>query len=340
MTEENSNQTSFLFYQSYDGTQSIQVALEDETVWASQKIMAEIFDVNVKTINEHLQNIFSSNELDKEATIRNFRIVQQEGSRSVTRNIEYYNLDAIISVGYRVNSTKATLFRIWATRTLKEYLVKGFVLDDDRLKQGQTLFGKDYFEELLERIREIRASERRFYQKITDIYAQCSSDYDPTATITKTFYATVQNKLHFAIHKSTASELIKLRANATQPNMGLTTWKNQGKNGKILKTDVTIAKNYLSEDEIKELNRLVNMYLDFAELMASRNKIMTMEEWASKLDAFLQFNDYNILSNAGTVKAELAKKIAYSEYEKFRPLQDKLFKSDFDKLVEKAKKPK
>jgi hypothetical protein len=332
-------QSGFLLYNTPDGEVRIEVALEDETVWLTQKAMAELFGVVKSTISEHLSNIYETGELDKEATVRNFRTVQQEGERTVKRNLEYYNLDAIISVGYRVNSIQATHFRKWATKTLREFLVKGFVLDDERLKQGETLFGKDYFDELLERIREIRASERRFYQKITDIYAQCSIDYDPNSEITQTFYKMVQNKLHWAISGHTAAELIAKRADAEKPNMGLTTWKRAPK-GKILKRDISTAKNYLSEKELKSLNRIVTMYLDYAESQAERQNAMTMEDWIKKLDGFLEFNDYEILQDAGKVSAKVAKELAEKEYEKFRPIQDKAFESDFDKLIEETKKRK
>jgi hypothetical protein len=332
-------QSGFLLYNTPDGDVRIEVALEGETVWLTQKAMAELFGVVKSTISEHLSNIYETRELDKEATVRNFRTVQKEGERSVTRNLEYYNLDAIISVGYRVNSIQATHFRKWATKTLREFLVKGFVLDDERLKQGKTLFGKDYFDELLERIRDIRASERRFYQKITDIYAQCSIDYDPNSEITQTFYKTVQNKLHWAITGHTAAELIANRADAEKPNMGLTTWK-RGPKGKVLKSDISTAKNYLNEKELKSLNRIVTMYLDYAESQAERQNAMTMEDWVEKLDAFLKFNDYEILQDAGKVSANVAKKLAEEEYEKFRPIQDRAFESDFDKLIEKTKKKK
>jgi hypothetical protein len=332
-------QSGFLLYNTPDGEVRIEVALEDETVWLTQKAMAELFGVVKSTISEHLSNIYETGELDKEATVRNFRTVQQEGERTVKRNLEYYNLDAIISVGYRVNSIQATHFRKWATKTLREFLVKGFVLDDERLKQGKTLFGKDYFDELLERIREIRASERRFYQKITDIYAQCSIDYDPNSEITQTFYKMVQNKLHWAISGHTAAELIAKRADAEKPNMGLTTWKRAPK-GKILKRDISTAKNYLSEKELKSLNRIVTMYLDYAESQAERQNAMTMEDWIKKLDGFLEFNDYEILQDAGKVSAKVAKELAEKEYEKFRPIQDKAFESDFDKLIEETKKRK
>jgi len=322
-----------LLYSVPEGKATIEVFFEAETFWLSQRKMAELFNVDVRTVNEHLKNIFSTGELEQLSTIRKFRIVQKEGSREVSREIDFYNLDAIIAVGYRVNSLEATRFRIWATKTLREFIIKGFVMDDERLKQGKN-FGKDYFDELLERIREIRASERRFYQKITDIYAQCSIDYDPKADITLTFYKTVQNKLHWAITGQTAAEIIFKRADAAKPNMGLTTWKNAPK-GKILKTDVTVAKNYLQQEEIDELNRIVTMYLDYAENQAKRNIPMSMADWVQKLDAFLQFNEYEILKNAGSISHEVAKKLAEDQYEKFRIKQDRLYESDFDKLAKK-----
>lgn len=322
-----------LLYSTPEGRGTIEVFFEQETFWLSQKKMAALFHVDVRTINEHLKNTFSTGELEQPATIRKFRIVQKEGSREVSREIDFFNLDAIIAVGYRVNSLEATRFRIWATKTLREFIIKGFVLDDERLKQGKS-FGKDYFEELLERIREIRASERRFYQKITDIYAQCSIDYNPKAEITLTFYKTVQNKLHWATTGQTAAEIIYKRADASMPNMGLTTWRNAPK-GKILKTDVTIAKNYLGAEEIDELNRIVTMYLDYAENQAKRNIAMSMGDWVQKLDAFLQFNEYDILKNAGSISHEVAKNLAEDQYEKFRIEQDRLYESDFDKLAKK-----
>ncbi|QIK54099.1 virulence RhuM family protein [Dysgonomonas sp. HDW5B] len=337
MENELDNQSQFLFYQGNDGTTKIQVIFGDETVWATQKSMSEIFDVEINTINYHIKNIFESKELKESSTIRKIRTVQTEGQRNVSREIEFYNLDVIISVGYRVSSYKATQFRIWATSVLKEYLVKGFALDDDRLKQGKEAFGKDYFDELLERIREIRSSERRFYQKITDIYAQCSIDYDPNSTITHEFYATVQNKLHFAIHNNTAAELVKKRADSRKPNMGLTSWKNEKKGGKILKSDVSNAKNYLYAEELDSLNRVVSMYLDFAENLAKRQKVMKMVDWVARLDAFLGFNEYNILDNAGKISAKLAKQIAEEEYQKFRITQDQEYISDFDKIVDEIK---
>lgn len=328
-------ESEIIFYTTPNGEVKLDIRFEDETFWLSQKKMAELFGVEVHTINYHLKEIFKSEELDEMATIRKIRTVQTEGSRQVQREIEFYNLDAIISVGYRVNSYNATQFRIWATKTLKEFIIKGFVLDDDRLKQAKN-FGRDYFDELLERIRSIRASERRFYQKITDIYAEASIDYDPSAPITRSFFKTVQNKLHWAITGKTAAEIIKLRADAKKENMGLTTWKNAPA-GKILKSDVGTAKNYLEEDEIKALERIVTMYLDFAELQAERQIPMKMKDWIGKLDGFLQFNDYEVLQDAGKISAALAKKLAEEEYEKFAPIQDKKYVSDFDRVVKKIK---
>lgn len=297
--------------------------------------MADLFGVDVRTISEHLQNVFKTNELEEDSVIRNFRITASDGKNYQTN---FYSLDAIIAVGYRVNSHEATRFRIWATKTLREYIIKGFVLDDERLKQGKK-FGKDYFDELLERIREIRASERRFYQKITDIYAQCSIDYDSNADITKVFYKTVQSKLHWAITGHTSAELIAERADATQPNMGLTTWKNSPK-GKILKTDVSVAKNYLAEKELNELNRIVSMYLDYAENQANRGIPMTMKEWISKLDGFLMFNEYAILKDAGHISSEIAKRLAETQFEQYRVLQDVEYESDFDEEIKKISKGK
>ncbi|NJA04442.1 virulence RhuM family protein [Methylococcaceae bacterium WWC4] len=325
-----------LLYTDAQGKVKVEVIYEDETFWLSQKKMAELFDVSVPTINEHLQNIFKTSELQESATIRKFRMVQREGQRDVNRNIDFYNLDAIIAVGYRVNSHSATQFRIWATATLKEFIIKGFVLDDERLKQGKR-FGKDYFDELLERIREIRASERRFYQKITDIYRDCSIDYSANAEQTQQFYQTVQNKLEWAITGQTAPELIHSRANAEEPNMGLQTWKNAPE-GKILKSDVSVAKNYLQEKELKALERIVSMYLDYAENQAARQIPMKMADWIQKLDAFLQFNEYDILQDSGKISRTVAEKLAHQEYEKFRVIQDRTFESDFDKSVKKMLK--
>ncbi len=323
----------------HDGATRLQVRLEGRTVWLPQRLIAELYQVSVKTVNEHLINIYSEQELDRDATIRNFRIVQTEGDRQVSRAIEHYNLDAILAVGYRVRSARGTAFRQWATARLSELLVKGFTLDDERLKEGRTL-GADYFDELLERIRDIRASERLFYQKITDIYAT-SIDYDPTHPISQMFFATVQNKLHWAIHGQTAAEIIASRADAAKPQMGLTTWKN-APNGPIRLADVTVAKNYLTEEEIRELNRIVSMYLDYAEDQARRHKTMHMADWVQKLDAFLQFNERNILTHAGTISHELAQEHARRQFEQYdarrRRLETQEPNSDFDKTIERVKR--
>lgn len=336
MNNQQLTTSEFLLYTSPSGDVSVSVYLYDESIWMNQKRMSELFGVAVNTINHHIAEVYESGELSREATIRNFRIVQQEGERDVEREVQFYNLDMIVSVGYRVNSQQATQFRIWATNTLKEYILKGFIVDVDRLKNGEK-FGKDYFEELLEKIREIRASERRFYQKITDIYST-AIDYNASAITTKDFFAAVQNKLEWAVTGSTAPELISERADSTKPNMGLTTWKN-APSGKVLKSDTTIAKNYLRESELKELNRIVTMYLDYAELQAERQIPMKMTDWVKRLDAFLQFNEYQILQDAGKVQAAVAKKLAEKEYEKFRVQQDRNFESDFDKAVKNLKKP-
>lgn len=322
-----------LFYTTADGAVKVEVIFQDETFWLSQKRMAELFGVEVNTISYHCKEVFSCGELQEEATVRKIRTVQREGERDVARQVEFYNLDMVIAVGYRVNSLQATQFRIWATQTLKEFILKGFVLDDERLKQGRQ-FGQDYFEELLERIREIRASERRFYLKITDIYEQCSIDYQKDAEITQTFFKTVQNKLHWAITGQTAAEIIAERADAEKPNMGLTTWKN-APHGKVLKSDVSVAKNYLDEKEIKELERIVSMFLDYAENQAARQIPVRMEEWVKKLDGFLQFNEYEILTNAGKVSHEVAKRLAEDAYSKFRIIQDRDFESDFERAAKK-----
>lgn len=318
-----------ILYTSPDGVTKVEVHFEDETFWLTQRRIAELFGVDVRTVSEHLTNILDSGELDREATIRKFRRVQIEGGRKVERDLDHYSLDAIIAVGYRVNSKQATQFRIWATNTLKEFVIKGFVLDDERLKLNKR-FGKDYFDELIERIREIRASERRFYLKITDLYEQASIDYDPKAEITKTFFATVQNKMHWAVSGKTAAEIIAERADASKPTLGLTTWKN-APHGKVLKGDITTAKNYLIEKEIKYLERIVTMYLDYAELQASRQVPMKMADWVERLNAFLQFNGFEVLDNPGKVSAEVAKKLAEEQYEKFRVKQDMAFESDFER---------
>lgn len=324
----------FLFYAAPNGSVKVQVLVEDETVWASQRGMADIFEVEPNTITYHLKNIFDSGELPEKAVTRNSRVTAVDNK---SYDVRFYSLDVIISVGYRVNSYRATQFRVWATTVLREYLIKGFALNDDRLKQGKSLFGKDYFDELLERIREIRASERRFYQKITDIYAQCSIDYDAKAPVSQKFYAHVQDKLHFAITGHTAAELIGRRADASKPHMGLTHWKNEGSSGKITKNDVTVGKNYLTQEEIENLERLVSMYLDFADNLARRHKAMTMTDWAKRLDGFLEFNAYEVLGNFGTVKRDEADRHAIKQFEKFRIEQDKSYKSDFDKIVDDIK---
>ncbi|GAB4181361.1 MAG: virulence RhuM family protein [Wenzhouxiangellaceae bacterium] len=321
-----------ILYETAEGQVRVEVRHEDETFWLNMNQMAALFDVDKSGVSRHLKNIFQSKELERAAVVANFATTGPDGK---TYQVEHYNLDAIISVGYRVNSTRATQFRIWATNTLREFIVKGFVLDDERLKLNKR-FGKDYFDELLERIREIRASERRFYLKITDIYEQCSIDYDSRAETTQVFFQTVQNKLHWAVTGKTAAEIIAERADASQPSMGLKTWKN-GPRGKVLKGDVSVAKNYLVESEIKELERIVTMYLDYAENQAARQIPMKMTDWALKLDAFLSFNEYEVLTNAGKVSAVVAKRLAETEYDKFRVHQDRSFKSDFEREVKRLK---
>jgi len=326
-----------LLYTTPNGKVKVEIYLQNETIWLTQQKIADLFGVDRSVVTKHLINIYKEAELSKEATCAKIAQVQTEGSREVTRPIEFYNLDAIISVGYRVNSSQATAFRIWATERLKEYIIKGFTMDDERLKNPNNIFGKDYFEEQLARIRDIRSSERRFYQKITDIYSSCSADYSKDTDTTKTFYATVQNKLHWAITGQTAAELISSRVDSAKENMGLTTWKNAPV-GKIRKTDVGIAKNYLNEKELNGLNRIVSMYLDFAELQASRGVVMYMKDWVKKLDAFLQFNETAILKDAGRVTHEVALALAEKEFEKYCIVRDKLLESDFDKAVKKLKK--
>lgn len=325
----------FLTFELQSKQDSIEVRYEDETIWLTQRMMSELFDVSTKTINEHLQNIYASGELDREATTRKLRIVQTEGTRQVNREVDHYNLDAVISVGYRVNSIKATEFRRWATQVLKQFAIRGYVIDKKRMENGAYL-GEDYFERLLEEIREIRLSERRFYQKITDIYAT-SVDYDKNSPMTKGFFATVQNKLHFAITGHTAMELITSRADSKKPNMGLTSWEGSP-DGKILASDVKVAKNYLTKEELDSLGRIVSAFLDLAEDFAKRKVPMTMKDWATRLDGFLQFTGRQILQNAGKVSKKDAMLFAESEFEKYRLIQDKLYKSDFDKLVEESKK--
>jgi hypothetical protein len=331
-----------LLYTTPSGKVKVEIYLQNETIWLTQQKIADLFGVDRTVVTKHLGNIFKTGELDEQVVCANFAHTTQHGAikgktqESITR---YYNLDAIISVGYRVNSTQATAFRIWATERLKEYIIKGFTMDDERLKNPNNIFGKDYFEEQLARIRDIRSSERRFYQKITDIYTQCSADYNVETQSTKDFFATVQNKLHWAITGQTAAELIATRANSTKENMGLTTWKNAPK-GSIRKTDVGIAKNYLNEEELNGLNRIVTMYLDYAENQALKGVVMYMKDWITKLDAFLQFNEEAVLKHQGKVSHEIALALAESEYEKYRIVQDKLIESDFDKVVKELSTPK
>lgn len=327
--------SELILYRTPTGTVKVGVLVRDETVWLTQKAMSELFGVGVPAITKHLKNIFESGELQQAPTISKMEIVRTEGERTVSREVEIYNLDAVISVGYRVNSHQATQFRIWATSVLRDFVTKGFVLDDERLKQGKTLFGKDYFDELLERIREIRASERRFYQKVTDLYAT-SVDYDATAPETGEFFAAVQNKLHWAITGQTAAERITDRADSMKPHMGLTTWK-QAPHGKVLKSDVTVAKNYLDEEEISQLNRVVSAYLDLAELRAQRGLVTRMNQWAQHLDRVLQMSEYPVLTNKGKVSALAAKMKAESEFEAFRKKQDEEHESDFDRALAASK---
>ena len=311
----------------------VNVMFKEETFWMTQKAMANLFDCTTDNISLHLKNIYKEEELEEEATTELFSIVQNEGQRNVTRKVKCYNLDAIIAVGYRVNSKKATRFRQWATITLKEYITKGFVLNDDMLKNGKP-FGKDYFEELLERIREIRASERRAYQKITDVFEQCSYDYDKNSEITKNFYAFVQNKLHFAVTGKTAAELIYERADSEKPAMGLTTWK-ETPNGKVLKRDIGIAKNYLNEKELSRLNRLVTMFIDYAELMAEDEILMSMQDWVEQTNQFLMNNRRKVLDGKGKISHDIAMQKAEKEYEVFRVRQDREYVSEFDREIEK-----
>jgi hypothetical protein len=326
--------TEFLLYTTPNGKVKVEIFLRDETIWLTQLKIAELFGVDRSVATKHLQNIFQEGELDKNLTCAKIAQVHTEGQRQVSRNVEFYNLDAIISVGYRVNSAQATHFRIWATQVLKEYIIKGFAMDDERLKNPNIIFGKDYFEEQLARIRNIRSSERRFYQKITDIYAQCSADYDPNEEITKQFFAAVQNKLHFAISGQTAAEIISNRVSSEKPNMGLTNWKNSPA-GTIRKTDIGIAKNYLNEKELDGLNRIVTMYLDYAEMQAQKGVVLYMKDWVEKLDAFLQFNEKEILRDSGKISHEVAMALAENEYNKYLVIQDHILESDFDREVKK-----
>jgi hypothetical protein len=326
-----------LLYTTPNGKVKVEIYLQNETIWLPQQKIAELFGVQRPAITKHLKSIFETGELNEEVVCSKMEHTTQHGAiarKTQDTKVKYYNLDAIISVGYRVNSSQATAFRMWATERLKEYIIKGFTMDDERLKNPNNIFGKDYFEEQLARIRDIRSSERRFYQKITDIYSQCSADYNNETDITQKFFATVQNKLHWAITGQTAAEIIAARVDSTKQNMGLTTWKNAPK-GSIRKTDVGIAKNYLNEKEIDGLNRIVNMYLDYAESQAKKGVMMYMKDWVEKLDAFLKFNEEAVLNHQGKVSHEVALALADSEFEKYRIVQDKLIVSDFDKEMGK-----
>ena len=318
--------------------ESIEMRYEDENIWLTQKMMATLYDVGLPTINEHIKKIYEDSELQEESTIRKFRIVQNEGNRQVNREINHYNLQMIIAVGFKVNNERAVQFRKWANAIVKDYTIQGWVMDEERLKNGGSVLTEKYFEHLLERIREIRLSERKFYQKITDIYAT-ALDYDKTSKTTKQFFANVQNKLHWAIHCHTAAELIMERADSEKPHMGLTSWENYP-DGKIQKYDVSIAKNYLAEDELQGLRRIVSMYLDYAEHQASRHIPMTMEDWADRLNRFLEFNEHDILTDSGKVTHEIAKAFAESEFEKYRIIQDRLYESDFDRFMSLEEKSK
>ena len=333
-----SSAAEYLTYVASVGDQqdSIEMRYENENIWLTQKMMATLYDIGLPTINEHIKKIYADSELEESATIRNFRIVQTEGSRRVSRDTKHYNLQMIIAVGFKVNNERAVQFRKWANSIVKDYTIKGWALDDERLKNGGSVLTVEYFDRLLEQIREIRLSERRFYQKITDIYKECSFDYDKNSETTQEFYKNVQNKLHFAITGMTAPEIIYNRVDSKKDNMGLTTWKN-APDGKILETDVTVAKNYLSQEEIIELNNLVSMYLDYAERQVKLGKIISMKEWKEKLEVFLKINEYNILRDNGKIKREIADKLALNEYKKYRIIQDKNYISDFDELVIKTK---
>jgi hypothetical protein len=319
-----------------DSRQSIEMRYEDENIWLTQKMMAALYDVTVAAINQHIKKIYEDHELEPDATIKKYLIVQTEGNRQVEREVMHYNLQMIVACGFKVNNERAVQFRKWANTIVKDYTIKGWVMDDERLKNGGSILTKQYFEEQLQRIREIRLSERKFYQKITDIYAT-SIDYDESAAATKRFFAAVQNKLHWAIHGHTAAELIVGRADAAKENMGLTTWKDAPK-GKIQKFDVSVAKNYLSEEEMRQLERIVSAYLDLAELQAERRIPMTMADWEIRLNRFIEMTDREVLQDAGRVTAELAREFAENEFEKYRLVQDRLFQSDFDRYVERVKK--
>ena len=315
-----------------DQPESVELRYQDENIWLTQRLMAELYGVDVRTISEHIQKIYADYELEEEATIRNFRIVQTEGTRQVSREVKHYSLQMIIAVGFKVNNERAVQFRKWANAVVKDYTIQGWVMDSERLKKGGTILTKDYFEKQLEKVREIRLSERRFYQKVTDIYAT-SIDYDPTAAATQRFFAAVQNKLHYAVHQHTAAELIYERADAAKEHMGLTTWEGAPE-GKIHRYDVVVAKNYLSHDELQVLARIVNAYLDFAEMQAMRQIPMTMADWETRLNGFLTLWDREVLQDAGRITAELAKAKAESEFEKYRIVQDRLYQSDFDHFLQ------
>ena len=333
MRNESTGRGKVLLYSDESGKEYISVVFRDETFWLTQKAMAELFAVNVPAVSKHLQNIYEEGELERSSTVSKMETVQQEGERQVKRTVDYYNLDAIIAVGYRVNSKKATRFRQWATKTLKEYIQKGFVLNDELMKNGRP-FGKDYFDELLERIREIRASERRAYQKIADVFEQCSYDYDKNSEAAKAFYAFVQNKLHYAVTGKTAAELISERAALDSPTMGLTTWKG-APDGKILKSDTLVTKNYLNEKEMSRLNRLVTMFIDYAELMAEDDQLMSMQDWLDETDRFLENNRRKVLDGKGRISQEAAAKKVGAIYDEFRKKQDAAYISDFDRQTEK-----
>lgn len=328
-----SSAAEYLTYVAATGSnnESIEMRYENENIWLTQKMMATLYDVSVSAINQHLKKIYEDSELEPEATIKKYLIVQKEGLREVSRNVDHYNLQAIIAVGFKVNNERAVQFRKWANTIVKDYTIQGWVMDDERLKNGGSVLTEKYFEHLLERIREIRLSERKFYQKITDIYAT-ALDYDKTSKTTKQFFSNVQNKLHWAIHHHTAAELIMERADSEKPHMGLTSWDNYPE-GKIQKYDVSIAKNYLAEDELQALRRIVTMYLDYAEHQAERHIPMTMEDWANRLNRFLEFNEHEILQDNGRVTHEIAKAFAESEFEKYRVIQDRLYESDFDRFM-------
>ena len=325
----------YLTYVAVSGEKGIEIRYEYENIWLTQKMLSSIYDVEVHTINEHIKKIFEDGELNENSSIRNFKIIQKEGNREVLRDIKHYNLQMIIAVGFKVNNQKAVQFRKWANQIVKDYTIQGWAIDDERLKNSGTILTKDYFDKLLEKIREIRLSERRFYQKVTDIYAT-SIDYDKDAKITYDFFKKVQNKMHYAVHGNTAAEIIYNRADATKEHMGLTTWEN--KNGKIMKSDVIVAKNYLTESELKQLERIVSAYLDLAEARAERHIPMTMEDWSHRLDLFLTLDDREVLKDAGKISHKIAVDKAESEFEKYRIIQDRLYVSDFDRFIELEEK--